>query len=147
MLSHWGLGFQHNISRDVGETHAQSTQVKFTWNSPSFFSWLLNTTLPLVFTRTPAHFHYLLGPKGTRIVNPDILKCILGCQARTGEREHIVVHTLQTPGLFLFFLSFFFFFFFLFYSFGQDTFSMWDLSSTTRSGIKPPEVEVWSVNH
>ena len=63
MLSHWGLGFQHMDSRGVGETHAQSTQVKFTWNSPSFFSWLLDTTLPLVFTRTPCSFSISAWPQ------------------------------------------------------------------------------------
>ena len=112
------------------------------WNSPEIHLhssadyWTLH--LLLSSPGHPAHFQYLLGPKGTRIVNPDILKCILGCQARTGECEHIVVHTLQNPNLF---------FFFLFYSSDQDTFSMWDLSSTTRPGIKPPEMEVWTVNH
>ena len=129
-------GFQ-GYGGDTRSVHASEIHLKFTFILQliigHYTSSCLHQDTLLIFSICS----YSVSPKETRIVSPDILKCILGCQARTGQCEH-VVHTLQSSSRFLFFL---------FCSFGQDTFSMRDLSSAARPGIKPPEVEVWNVNH
>ena len=84
MVSHWGLGFQQMDSRGMEETHAQSTQVKFTFILQliigHYTSSCLHQDTLLIFSICS----YSVSPEETRIVSPDILKCILGCQARTG---------------------------------------------------------------
>lgn len=58
--------------------HKQSIHIKFTWKQdihPSLGSWMLLSLLSSPCHST--HFHYLPDPKGTRIVNLNILKFIL----------------------------------------------------------------------